>query len=93
MIEAINPFEEAYSILSKTMNEERLRQIAALVKTKRTKITPEDAKIYARRAVEFKQVHKRLPSPTAQDPWEALLADGARAFVRFKAEGVYDQKK
>lgn len=93
MIEAINPFEEAYSILSKTMNEERLRQIAALVKTKRTKITPEDAKIFARRAVEFKQVHKRMPSPTAQDPWEALLADGARAFVRFKAEGVYDQKK
>ena len=93
MIEAINPFEEAYSILSKTMNEERLRQIAALVKTKRTKITPEDAKIYARRAVEFKQVHKRMPSPTSTDPWEALIAEGARAFVKYKSEGVYDAKK
>ena len=93
MIEAINPFEEAYSILSKTMNEERLRQVAALVKTKRTKITPEDAKTYARRAVEFKQVHKRMPSSTSTDPWEALIAEGARAFVKFKKDGVYDNEK
>lgn len=93
MIEAINPFEEAYAVLSKTMNEERLRQIAALVKTKRSKITPEDAKIYARRAVEFRQVHKRMPSATSTDPWEALIAEGARAFVKYKSEGVYDAKK
>lgn len=90
MIESINPFEEAYSILSKTMNEERLREIAALVKTKRTTITPEDAKLYARRAVEFIKAHGRKPDMNSQDAWEALLAEGARAFIRYKQEGRYD---
>lgn len=90
MIESINPFEEAYSILSKTMNEERLKEIAALVKTKRTAITPEDAKLYARRAVEFMKAHGRKPDMNSQDAWEALIAEGARAFVKFKQEGRYD---
>ena len=90
MIESINPFEEAYSILSKTMNEERLKEIAALVKTKRTTITPEDAKLYARRAVEFIKAHGRKPDMNSQDAWEALLAEGARAFIRYKQEGRYD---
>lgn len=92
MIESINPFEGAYSILSKTMNEQRLKQIAALVKTKRTKITPEDAKLYARRAVEFIKARGRKPDINSQDSWEALIAEGARAFVKYKQEGVYDVK-
>ena len=92
MIESINPFEEAYSILSKTMNEERLRQIAALVRAKRTKISPDDAKIYARRAVEFMRVRGRRPDMNSTDSWEALIAEGARAFMKFKQEGVYDTK-
>lgn len=92
MIESINPFEGAYSILSKTMNEQRLKQIAALVKTKRTKITPEDAKLYARRAVEFMKARGRKPDMSSQDSWEALIAEGARAFVKYKQEGVYDAK-
>lgn len=92
MIESINPFEGAYSILSKTMNEQRLKQIAALVKTKRTKITPEDAKLYARRAVEFIKARGRKPDMNSQDSWEALIAEGARAFVKYKQEGVYDVK-
>lgn len=92
MIESINPFEGAYSILSKTMNEQRLKQIAALVKTKRTKITPEDAKLYARRAVEFIKVRGRKPDMNSQDSWEALIAEGARAFVKYKQDGVYDTK-
>ena len=92
MIESINPFEGAYSILSKTMNEQRLKQIAALVKTKRTKITPEDAKLYARRAVEFIKARGRKPDMNSQDSWEALIAEGARAFVKYNQEGVYDAK-
>lgn len=92
MIESINPFEEAYSILSKAMNEQRLKQIAAIVKTKRTKITPEDAKLYARRAVEFIKARGRKPDMSSQDSWEALIAEGARAFVKYKQEGVYDAK-
>lgn len=92
MIESINPFEDAYSILSKSMNEERFRQIAGLVKTKRSKLTPEDAKVYARRAVEFMKVHGRRPEITSTDSWEALLAEGAKAFMMYKKEGAYDEQ-
>ncbi len=90
MIDRINPFGEAYSILAKTMSEDSLKQVAAAIAGKRTNITPEDAKVIAKRAVEFKRERGRLPSITSPDPWEKHLAEGAAAFVRFKDEGRYE---
>ena len=90
MIDRINPFGEAYAILAKSMDEENLRKLAAIMTSKKSKITPEDAKIIARRAVEFKRERGRLPSLTAVDPYEKHLAEGAEAYVRFKDEGRYD---
>lgn len=92
LIESINPFEEAYSILSKSMDEERLRRISDQVRAKRTKITPEDAEMYARRAVAFIKAHGRKPDMNSQDSWEALIAEGAAAFMRYRKEGVYDKE-
>jgi hypothetical protein len=90
LIDRINPFKEAYSILAKTMNEERLRQVKAAIAAKRTTLTPEEAKEYAVRAVKFKKERGRLPSISSTDAWEKLLAEGAAAFVRFKDEGRYE---
>jgi len=90
LIDRINPFGEAYSILAKTMSEESLKQVAAAIAAKRTTITPEDAKVIAKRAVEFKRERGRLPSITSPDPWEKHLAEGAAAFVRYKDEGRYE---
>lgn len=90
LIDRINPFGEAYAILAKTMNEESLKQVAAAISAKRTAITPEEAKVIARRAVEFKRERGRVPSVTSQDPWEKHLAEGAAAFMRYKAEGRYE---
>jgi hypothetical protein len=90
MIDRINPFGEAYAILAKTMSEESLKQVAATIAGKRTTITPEDAKVIAKRAVEFKRERGRLPSITSPDPWEKHLAEGAAAFVRYKDEGRYE---
>ena len=90
LIDRINPFSEAYSILAKTMSEESLKQVAAAIAAKRTTITPEDAKVIAKRAVEFKRERGRLPSITSPDPWEKHLAEGAAAFVRYKDEGRYE---
>lgn len=89
LIDSINPFGEAYSILSKAMNEERLREVQAIVEAKRIAITPPEAKDLAARAVMFKKDRGRLPSPTAADPWERRMAEGAKAFMRFKNEGKY----
>ena len=91
LIDRINPFGEAYAILAKTMSEDRLKQVAAVISAKRTSITPEEAKVIAIRAREFKRERGRLPSVTSQDAWEKRLAEGATAFMRFKKEGRYEQ--
>jgi superfamily II DNA or RNA helicase len=89
LIDRINPFGEAYAILAKTMSEDSLKQVAAAISAKRTSITPEDAKVIAKRAVEFKHERGRPPSVTSQDVWEKHLAEGAAAFMRFRAERRY----
>ncbi len=90
LIDRVNPFGEAYSILAKTMSEESLKQVAAAIAAKRTSLTPEEAKVIAKRAVEFKRERGRLPSISSSDAWEKHLAEGAAAFVRFKDEGRYE---
>jgi superfamily II DNA or RNA helicase len=90
LIDRINPFSEAYSILAKAMSEDSLKQVAAVISGKRTALAPEEAKELAMRAVKFKKERGRLPSITSPDAWEKRLAEGAAAFVRFKDEGRYD---
>ena len=89
LIDRINPFGEAYAILAKTMSEERLQQVAAVIAAKRTALTPGEAKELALRAVRFKKERGRLPSISSTDAWEKRMAEGAAAFVRFKDEGRY----
>jgi superfamily II DNA or RNA helicase len=90
LIDRINPFSEAYAILSKTMNEDNLKQVAAAITARRTSLTPEEAKELAVRAVKFKKERGRLPEMSSTDAWEKKMAEGAAAFVRFKDEGRYD---
>ena len=90
LIDRVNPFGEAYAILAKTMSEESLKQVAAAIAAKRTSLTPEEAKVIAKRAVEFKRERGRLPSISSADAWEKHLAEGAAAFVHFKDEGRYE---
>ncbi|MBD9524485.1 DEAD/DEAH box helicase [Ensifer sp. ENS02] len=90
LIDRINPFGEAYAILAKTMREDSLKQVAAVIAAKRTSLTPEEAKELAVRASRFKKDRGRLPAFDAQDPWERRMAEGAVAFMRFKKEGRYD---
>jgi hypothetical protein len=90
LIDRINPFSEAYAILAKTMSEDSLKQVAAVIASKRTSLTPEEAKGLAFRAVKFKKERGRLPSISSTDAWEKRMAEGAAAFVRFKDEGRYE---
>ena len=90
LIDRINPFSEAYAILAKAMNEDSLKQVAAVIAARRTSLTVEEAKELALRAVKFKRERGRLPSISAADAWEKRMAEGAAAFVRFKDEGRYD---
>jgi superfamily II DNA or RNA helicase len=85
LIDRINPFSEAYAILSRSMTEERLKQVAEVIASKRISITLEEARDLAKRAVRFKAEKGRLPSLTAVDPWEKRMAEGI-AFLQRKAK-------
>jgi hypothetical protein len=88
LIDSVNPFSQAYSILSKTMTEERLKEVAALITGKKIKLTPEEARDLARRALKFKQERGRLPSITSPDAWEKKMAEGVEYLARMKAESA-----
>lgn len=90
LIDSINPFESAYAVLARSMNENTLKQVQAAISAKRTAIAPDEARDLAARAVKFKKERGRLPAAASADPWERRLAEGAAAFVRFKDAGRYD---
>jgi superfamily II DNA or RNA helicase len=85
LIDRINPFGEAYAILAKSMSEERLKQVAAVIAAKRITLSLEEARELAKRGLRFKQEKGRLPSLTAVDPWEKRMAEGI-AFLQRKAK-------
>ena len=88
LIDRINPFGEAYAILAKTMSEESLKEVQAAINAKKVKLTIEEARELAKRALKFKQERGRLPSITSADAWERKMAEGVAYLARMKAEAV-----
>ena len=86
LIDHINPFGEAYAILAKSMSEESLKQVAAVIAARRINLTIEEARDLARRALKFKQERGRLPSITSADPWEKRLAEGVAFLAKKQGE-------
>jgi superfamily II DNA or RNA helicase len=88
LIDRINPFGEAYAILAKSMSEESLKQVKAVIAAKRASMTIDDARELAKRALKFKQERGRLPSIMAADAWEKRMAEGVAFLARMKAEAA-----
>ena len=83
LIDRINPFSEAYAILSKAMDEESLKKVKAVINAKKVQLTEEEARELAIRAMQFKRERGRLPEITSADPWERRMAEGI-AFLQRK---------
>ena len=88
LIDRINPFSEAYAILSKSMTEDSLKQVAAVIAARRTNLTIEEARELAKRALQFKQERGRLPDIRSSDPWEQRMAEGIAFLQRATAEAA-----
>lgn len=86
LVDAINPFEAAYAVLSKSMDEKLLRQVQAAIESKKANITEEEARDLAKRALEFKKERGRLPDVLSADAWERRLAEGVAALTRYVAQ-------
>jgi hypothetical protein len=68
LIDSINPMGEARLILAKSMTEDRLLQLAAIIAGRRTNLTPDDARALAVRAVKFKRERNRPPRSAPPTP-------------------------
>ena len=88
LIDHINPFGAAYAILAKTMSEESLRQVQAIISAKRVTMTIEEARELAKRALKFKNEKGRAPSITAADAWEKRMAEGVAFLQRMRTEAA-----
>lgn len=86
LIDSINPFEAAYAVLAKAMDEKSLRQIQASIAAKKIRIGEEEAFDLAKRAFQFMQERGRPPEITAADPWEQKMAEGVAALARYRAQ-------
>ncbi len=86
LIDRINPFSEAYAILAKSMSEESLKQVAAVIAAKKVSLTEEEARELVDRAIKFKKERGRLPELTSPDPWEKRMAEGIAFLARKVAE-------
>ena len=89
LIDRINPFGEAYAILAKAMNEDSLKQVAAVIAGKKVNLSLEEARELVKRAISFKKERGRLPELTAADPWEVKMAEGIAFLARMKAEAAH----
>jgi hypothetical protein len=86
LIDSINPFETAYAILAKSMSEQSLKHVEAIIAGRKVNLALDEACDLARRALKFKQERGRLPSITSQDAWEKRMAEGVAFLARKKAE-------
>ena len=86
LIDKINPFGEAYAILAKSMNEKTLENIKDIITVRRAKLSHEEAKLLAMRALDFLKEHGKLPNTRSQDPWEQKMAEGVLALKGYATE-------
>ena len=90
LIDRVNPFSATYAVLAKAMDEKTLLQVQAVINAKKDKLTYDDARALAERALEFKRERGRLPSLTSQDAWERKMAEGVAFLQRHAAKVAAD---
>lgn len=85
-IDSINPFSEAYNILSKAMTEQSLKAMAEVIAARKLNLSLDAARELAKRALTFKKERGRLPELKSADPWEQRMAQGVAYLARLKSE-------
>lgn len=86
LIDRINPFDAAYAVLAKAMDEKSLRQVQASIAAKKVSIPEDEARELARRALQFKNERGRLPDINSADAWEKRMAEGVAALARYRGQ-------
>jgi superfamily II DNA or RNA helicase len=93
LIDRLNPFDAAYAVLSKSMDEKLLRSVQAAIESKKVSLSEEEARELAKRALQFKLERGRLPDINSADAWEKRMAEGVAAFARYRAQAKAAEAK
>lgn len=93
LIDSINPFDAAYAVLAKSMDEKLLRQVQATIEAKKVTISEDEARDLAKRALQFKMERGRLPDINSADAWEKRMAEGIAALARYRAQAKATEAK
>lgn len=86
LIDRINPFDAAYAVLAKAMDEKSLRQVQASIAAKKVSIPEDEARDLAKRALQFMNERGRRPDINSADAWEKRMAEGVAALARYRAQ-------
>lgn len=73
LIDTVNPFQDAFEIISKQLSSPVFRVIRDAIETTRVTMTPEEAYERYPYILAFKEEYGRIPEPNPNDPNEALL--------------------
>ena len=73
MIDEINPFQEAYEVLSHDLSKEAFKQIQDYISSTRINVTEEECRRILPEIKNFIAKHKREPSKTSNDPLEVRM--------------------
>ena len=88
LIDSINPFQEAFEILSKAVTSSILKVIQDTIDSSRIEMTPEEVKILWPKAKEFTIQTGRKPEISSSDPLEKRLAEAVLYLKKLKAEQI-----
>lgn len=88
LIDRINPFQQAFEILSKSVTSSVLKAIQDTIDASRIEMTPEEVKILWPKAKEFTIQTGRKPELSSSDPLEKRLAEAVLYLKKLKAEQI-----
>lgn len=75
LIYSVNPFMDAYEIMSKNLDAKVFKSIQTYIKSMRVDVTDDEAKVLWPKVTEFAKKMQREPNLDSNDPYERRLAE------------------
>ena len=75
LIYKVNPFQQAYEVLSKSVSSKLLKTISDTIESQKIDITNEEAVILFKKIPDFLEKNKRLPNINSTNPLERRMAE------------------
>lgn len=86
LIYSVNPFQDAYEVMSKTLDAKVFKSIQTYIKAMRIDVTEDEARVLWPKVNEFVRTMMREPDLDSMDPYERRLAEVLLYAMRRKME-------